>query len=66
MAKVETATVVRELELSVRYVFDEADASTGHAADVEVLSVRIGNVDIPLTKEQWNSLLGELREAEIA
>jgi hypothetical protein len=66
MATLQTATIVRELELSVRYIAEAAEADIGFAGDVEVLSVRIGSVDIPLSKEQWDSIRSELREAETA
>lgn len=62
MSRIHSTTVQREFELCVDYIEDPADKSTGHPDSVEILSVKIGDVKIPLTKEQWESIEDEVKD----
>ena len=46
MATIETASMSREVEMTVRFIGYQAERDVGAPKDAEVLSVRIGNVDI--------------------
>jgi hypothetical protein len=62
MATVGTGTVIRELELSVKYFAEPAEKDVGHPNSVEILSVSINGVSIPLTKEQEDAIRDEIIE----
>jgi hypothetical protein len=62
MAIIETTTVTRALDLTVQFLPIPPESDLGFSADVELVSVRIGKVEIPLTKEQELAIREELRD----
>lgn len=65
MSIIQTANIEHELPLAVRYVYEPAESDVGARADVEILSVEVCGVSIPLDAKLYDAIREELLESEL-
>lgn len=66
MAFIETASIELSNEFEVQYIAHQADPSIGVPAHVEIVSVKLCGMNIPLCRELKQLLASELREDAFA